>query len=309
MKRKIPEDLNPYTKKKFEAIHTYDPYDDAITELNQAFHHSYNHLVHQKHETLGKKGAPVIIIFEGKAMLFHDDEQETAEILPDLYHRVKSISHVSFAIFIELASNGYGPLKEESRIDLKHKKELIESVLDILDEAAIPANYMDLQKATLSNALEIINEILASSTVDEDKVKNFCQENAQHYLANAALSAELELDVLNETVMKWKEMLGPENWKAINVVICAGHQARYRETAVQYFQSLLHEKENLGAGNEDRVIYAEHIHDVDGALDLVARHMIDQNASNVFFGEKHRLQKDLMADGTEKYLKKLLSDD
>ena len=68
MKRNIPENLNPYTKKKFEAIHTYDQYDDAITELNQAFHHSYNHLIHKKHETLVKKETTVIIMLGQEAV-------------------------------------------------------------------------------------------------------------------------------------------------------------------------------------------------------------------------------------------------
>ena len=54
------------------------------------------------------------------------------------------------------------------------------------------------------------------------------------------------------------------------------------------------------------MIYAEHIHDVDAALDLLARHIIDQRASIELFNDPHRLQQDLMSDGAAAYLNKLL---
>ena len=54
MNASIPEDINPYIKKKFEAIPTYDPYESAISDLNHAFHHSYNMLIHETCSSLGK---------------------------------------------------------------------------------------------------------------------------------------------------------------------------------------------------------------------------------------------------------------
>lgn len=302
----IHEDFNPYTKKKFEAIHTYDPYESEIKELNQAFHHSYNHLIHDTHETLGKQDTPVIIMFGDRVMLFHDDKKEEAEVIPDLYHRVKAISHVSFGVYITLANNGYGEVKDENREDLGHKKTLIEKALAILDDEPIPANYMGVQRKTLQNALAIIDDVLSSGRVEEARVRAFGKENVPLYLENAALGSILELDVLHARVMKWKDQIGPSNWKEIYVVICAGHQGRYREASKQYFQRLLHEQESLGADKEDRVIYAEHIHDVDAALDLLARHIIDQRASIELFNDPHRLQQDLMSDGAAAYLNKLL---
>jgi len=124
------------------------------------------------------------------------------------------------------------------------------------------------------------------------------------YLENAALTVSLELDVLHETVMKWKK-IGSKNWQNVYIVVCAGHQARYRQASMQYFQHLLHEKEGLGAGLEDRVVYAESIHDIDAALDLLARHIIDQRASVELFSDKTRLQQDLMSDGAAAYLTEL----
>jgi hypothetical protein len=304
----LHDNFNPYTKKKFEAIHGYDPYESEIKKLNQAFHHSYNHLIHATHEKLGKDDTPVIIMFGDHVMLLHDGISETVEVIPDLYRRIKSISHVSFGVYVSLAENGYGICKDEVREDLEFKAGLIRKVLSILDEEPIPGNIMETQRKTLENALKVIDDVLASGVVEESRLKAFGEENVPLYLDNAALGAMLELDVLHETVMKWKEQIGPENWKSIYVVICAAHQARYRETSKQYFQRLLHEQDGIGADKEDRVIYAEHIHDVDGALDMLARHLVDQRASVELFNDRTRLQQDLMSDGAAKYLKELLPD-
>ncbi|MCH7479778.1 MAG: hypothetical protein IIC79_00135 [Chloroflexi bacterium] len=306
MVKNIPGKLNPYTRKKFEAINSYDPYDDVISDLNQAFHYSYNQLIHETHERLGKKGFPVIIMFGEKVMLFHDGEEETIEVIPQLYHRIKSISHVSFGVFITLASNGYGKLKDAVKIDLEHAKELIESALEILAEEPIPEEHMNTQRATLENAITLIRDVLDSGKVTEERVREFGKENAPLYMDNAAIGAKLELDLLHETVMRWREEMGKDVWESVYVVICAGHQARYRELSRQYFQKLLHELDGLGANVEDRVIYAEHIHDVEAALDLLARHINDQEASNTFFGDKMRLQQDLMSESAAEYLNELL---
>jgi hypothetical protein len=167
---------------------------------------------------------------------------------------------------------------------------------------------MKTQQLTLENAIAMIEETLASGQVDKTSVEQFGKDNAPLYLENAAFAAKLELDLLHDTVMGWRKGMGKDNWQLMYVVICAGHQARYRELTRQYFQKLLHDREGLGAQLEDRVIYAEHIHDVDAALDLLARHLNDQEASNTFFGDKTRLQQDLMSEGAAKYLDELLTD-
>lgn len=306
--RPIPEDLNPYTKKKFEAIHTYDPYESAIYALNSSFHHSYNLLIHETHRSLGQKGSPVIIMEGDRVTLLHDGKQETVEVIPHLYHLIKSVSHVSFGIYVTLANNKYGPLKDDIRQELIANKTLIDEALSILDEEPIPANHLESQRRTLQNAAVLIDDILAAGKVEQERIRSFGKENASLYLENAAFTVSLELDVLHETVSRWKEKMGPTNWQEVNVVVCAGHQARYREASKQYFQRLFHETESLGADLEDRVIYAENIHDIDAALDLLARHIIDRRASGELFSDRSRLQQDLMSDGAAAYLEKLLPD-
>ncbi len=283
-------------------------YARVIDDLNEAFHHNYRQAIQRRHEELGQKHKPVIIVSGDHVTLYHDGEQETALIIPALYQQVKSISHVSFGIFVTLANNGYGPLIDDVRADLAYQLELTEQGLAILDQLEIPSEFIALQRDTLNTAAEIVHDLLETGIVDEDRVQAFGELSAPLYLDNAALAARLELDALHKVIGRWKERIGPQDWPKVYVVICAAHQARYRETTKQYFQKLLHEKESLGANFENRVVYAEHIHDNDAALALLARHMVDQGASIALFGNRTRLQEDLMSDGAAEYLKVLLSE-
>jgi len=56
---------------------------------------------------------------------------------------------------------------------------------------------------------------------------------------------------------------------------------------------------------QERLVYGEGLCDVDSALDLLARHIVDQRASNLLFGDRRRLQEDLLADAASTEVRKL----
>ena len=62
----------------------------------------------------------------------------------------------------------------------------------------------------------------------------------------------------------------------------------------------------LAEGVVDFYRLQEHVLcDVNSALDLLARHIVDQRASNLLFGDRRRLQEDLLADAASKEVRKL----
>lgn len=308
MEVQIPENCNPFTREKFEAISSYDQFDGAITDLNQAFHESYNNMIHHTYEKLGKEHTPVIVMAHDQVMLFFRGEQESVNVIPELYRKLKSIGHVSFGVFVTLADNGYGELREDIRESLEKQQYLIERGLSFLDVEPLPMEYGVSQRGILESALEMISNVLDDGAVSASKVIAFARQNAPRYLQGASIGAQLEIDELHKTVMKWKDEMGETTWENIHVVVCAAHQGRYQEATLQYFQRLLGEKEGQAAEMEDKVIYAEHIDDPKAALDLLARHMVDQRASVALFGNRTRLQRDLMSDGAQAHLKELLPD-
>jgi hypothetical protein len=304
----IPENCNPVTRQKFEAIETYDQYEDAITALNRSFHESYNNLIHRTFENLGARKSPVIVMIHEDVILFHDGKEEKVNVIPKEYHQIKGIGHMSFGVYVTLANNGYKPLRPDIKEDLEHKLDLIDQALKYLEYNPLPLEYAATHRTMLESASNLIGKVLAAGEVVEDVLLDFCQKSAPLYLEGAQIGAKLEIDTLHDTVMNWIDRVGDDNWENIHVVICAAHQGRYRETTLQYFQRLLYEREGFSAKHEDRVVYAEHINDPQAALELLARHIVDQRASIDLFGDPTRLQEDLMSDGAEAYLQELLPD-
>ena len=95
------------------------------------------------------------------------------------------------------------------------------------------------------------------------------------------------------------------HWRLLNIVICRGHQPRYRETSTQYFQRLLNEEIGPGAQYEHHVLYAEGVSGEVEALHMLASHIVDRHASMAFFDSWNRLQEDLLSNGAAEYLDEL----
>ena len=68
----------------------------------------------------------------------------------------------------------------------------------------------------------------------------------------------------------------------MKILICGPHQPRHGHVTTQYFRRLLNEKAKVGAVGEDRIIYAENKFDQDSVIDLLERHIIDQQAAEAF---------------------------
>jgi hypothetical protein len=71
------------------------------------------------------------------------------------------------------------------------------------------------------------------------------------------------------------------------------------------FERLLNQPDGSAAEREDRLVYAEGLCDVESALDLLARHIVDQRAAHLLFGDGRRVQEDLLADAATTEVRKL----
>ena len=142
--------------------------------------------------------------------------------------------------------------------------------------------------------------------MDFKRLKEHVRALASHALETVQLAVCIELEQLHAVVGRWRNQLGEAPWAGAYVVICGAHQPRYREATCQYFGRLLHEPESYCAEREDRLVYGEDLADVDAALDLLARHIVNQRASNLLFGDRRRLQEDLLADAASTEVRKLL---
>ena len=298
--------MNTNPKRPTDDKYTYLPATGPLSETNRNFHRAYSDLVAITLGRLGGEKDPVIIVAGDNVHLLWNREEESTRIVPDQYHNAKALSHVPFGLYLSLQLNGVGDLQESTRQDLGKAIDDAIKAVDAIAADRLPLEIETINRSIVDRSRRFVDEILESETVEQIYVQAYARSVGPLLLENAAFAAKLELDNLHRQVMIWKERMSQSVWRLLYVVICAGHQPRYRQTAKQYFQRLLHEKVGSDARFENRVIYAESIRDIPAALDLLARHIIDRQASVAFFDHSTRLQEDLLADAATSYVKELL---
>ena len=297
---------NPYTQRELAEARNFPPRNEPFAAINIGFHQSYTWLVKQVLAQLGDS-VPVIVLIGDDATLLCDGRQQREQVIPARYHEFKALGHLAFGVQLTLMANGSGRVSEVTASELHEKRAQIQEV-QAAANASSPCASLPTMKAPaelLCRARILVDRVLAEGVVDFERLQEHVRALASHALKTAQLAVCIELEQLDALLARWRNGAGERRWAGLYVVICGAHQPRYREAACQYFGRLLHEPEGSAAEREDRLVYGEGLCDVDAALDLLARHIVDQRASNLLFGDRRRLQEDLLADAAATEVRKL----
>ena len=302
---------NPYTQRKLAEARELPPRDGPLAAINVGFHETYTRLVQQVLAQLGDS-VPVVVLTGDNATLLCDTREEREQVVPGRYHELKALAHLAFGIQLTLMANGSGRLTELSASELHRTRAQIReahaaaSGLSDSESSAPTLNFeLKAPAELLCRARALVDRVLAEGLVDFKRLEEPVRAFASSALEIARLAVCIELEQLHALLGRWRNHLGETRWAGLYVVICGGHQPRYREATCQYFRRLLHQPETYGAEREDRLVYAEGVCDLDAALDLLARHIVDQRASSFLFGDRRRLQEDLLADAASTEVRKL----
>ena len=298
---------NPYTQRELAEARKLPPLNEPFAAINASFHDTYTRLVEQVLAQLGDS-VPVIVLIGDDATLLCDNGQQLEQVIPPHYHELKALGHLAFGVQLTLMANGSGSLTELTTNELHEKRAQIQEAQTIINTSQACASSSTKMKAPaelLCRARALVDRVLEEGAVDFERLREHIRALASHVFETAQLAVCIELEQLHALLGKWRIDLGEERWAGLYAVICGAHQPRYREATCQYFGRLLHQPEGYGTEREDRLVYAEGFCDVNAALDLLARHIVDQRASNLLFGDRRRLQEDLLADVASTEVRKL----
>jgi len=291
---------NPYTQRELAEARKIPPPNEPFAAINLSFHETYTRLVEQVLAQLGDS-VPVIVLIGDDATLLCDGREQREQVIPARYHEFKALGHLAFGVQLTLMANGSGSLTELTANELHQQRAQIRKAHAALNSSPTIKPAAEL----LCRARELVDRVLAEGVINFDRLQEHIRALASNALETAQLAVCTELEQLHALLGRWRNDLGEKRWAGVYVVICGAHQPRYREAACQYFSRLLHQPEGSAAEREDRLVYAEGLCDVDSALDLLARHIVDQRASNLLFGDRRRLQEDLLADAASTEVRKL----
>ena len=298
---------NPYTQRKLAEARALPPQSEPFASINVAFHVTYTRLVEQVLAKLGES-VPVIVLMGDDARLLFDGKEQHEPVIPSRYHELKALAHLAFGVQLTLMANGSDHVSEFTANELHEKRTQIREAQLAANSAFSTSTVTIAPKAAaelLCHARMLVDRVLEEGVVDFERLHENIRNLASDALETAQLAVCIELEQLDALLARWRNDLGETRWAGLYVVICGAHQPRYREATCQYFGQLLHQPEGYGAEREDRLVYGEGLCDVNAALDLLARHIVDQRASNLLFGDRRRLQGDLLADAARAEVRKL----
>jgi len=270
-----------------------------LQDCNNIFRSAYAEARQEILKALGSHVFPVLIKLDDDLIALVDGKRSIRPVQIGDYHWLKTLSHIPMALALcARAGVACGSLDVLRR----YCSQLREVALSIeADDAR--AHHLQLLDATL--------DLLDGWSEDAEKLKLRLESYANRVEPlledNLRRAAETELTCLHHTVCELRAAMQKDQWQQIRVVVCGSHQARYREPAKRYFQSLFGESEDVGAAGERRVLYGEGIANESDALLLLAGQMLDRELAERFRPSALALQQDILGLAAESVIDRLLA--
>ena len=270
---------------------------DPLVTLNNAFRAEYSRA---KTEALSKIG-PLIIVEGSNVILVRNGKRTEAQILPPIYHSLKAVAHIPFAVFLMFDQSDFGQLTEARVAELRDYRKLIVNAQSSLGASGFSDIQLQRQQKIINDSLMFLDAAIQNRQVEKTALDDFARQMSPVLLANVDEAARVELDALHSHVTEWRHQMTPDEWNALHVVVMGAHMPRDSEITMQYFQRLLDEPIE-----GRRIIFAEGLWEEPRALDLLGTHLVDGSAGAAFFGEFMRMHRDLLSDAARVYIQNSL---
>jgi hypothetical protein len=269
-------------------------YSDELFSLNEQFLSTYDRALHY----LVSFVSPLIICNRDDAIIIHRGQRFQEQVIPKLYHDLKSISHIPFKIYLTVMFNS-GNLTKDNYIELK---QYLQDIRSIRNSIQFPLHIQKTQYEIIDLSIEYLQRILKTKFIDEIQLKDFCRQARDLFSMNIELAASAQLDMLDSKIRPWyQDRFNETERKSLKVLIMGPKTARHGYVEKTYFYKLLGDKHE-----GKHIIYAENIDNEQKALEILGIWLLDAEASASFFdGDTERLHRDLLADAANVHIERI----
>ena len=279
-----------------------------LGELDQEFQKTY----HARRAELKQDHRPVIVVSFSSVSLFRDGKkQKEGPTLPPLYHVLKAVDHLPFAIYIKLSPHDDSTLSQAVIDDLQALNQKVSAALPAVDDSGFSPEQASRARTILNESQGLLHVVIDEHRITRERLAAFAAQLGPLMRANADDAGCEQIKTTHAQVMQWKADLSADEWNSLLVSVPAKHQARYRNAAIQYFGWLLGATGPRWAypGESMRVVFVEFLNckeeNKEDSRDLLATVEIDAGASQAFFGDAWRLSEDVLSDGAAKCIAQL----
>jgi hypothetical protein len=271
---------------------------DALGDLNDSFRATYA----ETRAGVLSRTAPVIVVAFEQLVLIDGATRRQEGFTPPLYHRLKAVAHLMFAVQLLLDERlTPGPLGAAQRARLEELATRAAAADAALPSFGFSPAQVARQHALIAAARTMIAQALASGRPSVAALETWLRPLLPQIMANVDDAAQAQLEGLHALVTRWRGELGPEAWARVDVVVLTVRQARVGNLQYAYFRRLLG-PEAVGR----RLIFAESVFEVDPAVALLGTILTDRVAARAFFADELRMERDLLSDAAVRIVEQML---
>lgn len=212
-----------------------------------------------------------------------------ASVSSDIYTALRDVSHVVLGIWLVVWDAEIAEARRQSEAYASR----IDFIESSMADSVIPPGQRARQERLLEMSRKLIAMAAKPGVVSQEQLEKWAASVKPDLLINVQEAAQAQLDTINQQMKRLVIGMTDKERSELIVVVCGVHQARQGNLQMQYFTALLGSE---AVTHERRLLFAESIDDLNGALNLLGSHQLDRAISESFFGIPYRMQRDLLDD-------------
>lgn len=241
--------------------------------------------------------SPIIVVEPEALTLIRDGKTQREVYVPARYRDLKALSHVAMGLYSLLQPHVDRHDAPVWRADLVTYRKRVADIAPLVDDLGLHWDDAKRERALLKTTLAFMDQTLADGYVSRTALRAYADDVGPSLLGNLYDASDVELQSLDALVTRWRKHMNAAEWARLTVVVLGPARPRERLPPYEYFARLLGPQ-----AVDQRLIRAENISDVAGALDLLATMVNDRQLAADFFRDPSRINAGLMRDSTGRHL-------
>src|SRR6516165_8688244 len=272
-----------------------------VLQLNETMFELYDNSLAIFRKNILAHHPVILALFSGAGgrFILYQPGKEPLEApsVPTAYQLVKSVGHSTMALTEVVGPFVDNPADQSWRGSMLAYRSRMQSALDGLHEAPLPADWEDTNRKILQNNISFMDDCLKKGVISYPALQQFAKIQDPLLKLNIEWAATTQVNHWMGVVAGWKKMLGSDwdkTYAASNTIYVARQNNILYSVLAQFFGP---------EAINDRLMLIETISFTttpEDMLELLTRIVADRSVGAVFFGNYYLMDYELMGGDARK---------
>ena len=244
--------------------------------------------------------SPIIVVEPDALTLIRNGTTRREVYVPARYLDLKALSHMAMGLYSLVQPHADKRDFPAWRADLATYRAQVADIAPRIDDLGLHWDDAKRVRKLFATSLAFMDRIAADGFASRAALHAYADDVGPALLGNLYDASDAELKSLDRLVTRWRGEMSAEEWARLYVVVLGPARPRERLPPYDYFARVLGP---TSAGT--RLLRAENVVDVPGALDLLATTVNDRQLGADFFADPARFDRGLMRESTERHIEQM----